>query len=278
MVAPRSVLEGELPMKSLLVTLSLAGIVLAATPAPATAADAAYHHVHLTAPSPEDAAQWYIKHMGCEPLAPRKDAAKCGTVQLLFYRRAPKGASEGTGMHHIGFSFLNLAEKMKQLEANGVKIVTPMREGRLKAGFVEDPWGTRIELVEDAESLGFYHVHLHTPDPDKTLKWYQNAFGGQLLKRKLTGVDGLLYGTFWVLATKPADHELPLQPTDGRAVDHLGFSFTNLDASVVELKGKGVKFREEVRSVTNPAGQTLKIAFVIGPDDVVIELVQPPPQ
>jgi catechol 2,3-dioxygenase-like lactoylglutathione lyase family enzyme len=261
-------------MKPSLAALSLAAAIAAA--APARAADANYHHVHLTAPSPEEAAQWYIKNMGCEALATRKDAARCGTVQLLFYRRPPKGGSEGTGMHHIGFSFLNLAQKMKELEAAGVKIVTPMREGRLKTGFVEDPWGTRIEVVEDAESLGFYHVHLHSPDPEQTLKWYQNAFGGQMQKRKLTGVDGLLYGSFWVLATKPAAQELPLQPTDGRAVDHLGFSFANLDASVAELKGKGIKFREDVRSVTNAAGETLKIAFLIGPDDVTIELVQPP--
>ncbi len=264
-------------MKPSLVTLSLAATLVVAAPAPARAAGADYHHIHLTVPSPEDAAQWYIKHMGCEVLGARKDAARCGTVQLLFYRRAAKAGTEGTGMHHIGFSFLNLAEKMKALEAGGVKIVTPMREGgRLKSGFVEDPWGTRIEVVEDAESLGLYHVHLHTSDPEGTLKWYQSAFGGQLLKRKLTGVDGLLYGTFWVLATKPAAQELPLQPTDGRAVDHLGFSFANLDASVAELKAKGVKFREDVRTVTNAVGETLKIAFIIGPDDVTIELVQPP--
>jgi catechol 2,3-dioxygenase-like lactoylglutathione lyase family enzyme len=263
-------------MKPSLVALSLAAVFAFAAP-PARAADADYHHVHLTAPSPEDAAQWYIKHMGCEAMAARKDAARCGTVQLLFYRRPPKGGTEGTGMHHIGFSFLNLAEKMKGLEAAGVEIVTPMREGKLKTGFVEDPWGTRIEVVEDADSLGFYHVHLHSMDPDATLKWYQAAFGGQLLKRKLTGVGGLLYGKFWVLATKPAAHELPLQPTDGRAVDHLGFSFGNLESAVAELKQKGIKFRDEVRTVTNAVGETLKIAFVIGPDDVTIELVQPPP-
>ena len=93
-------------------------------------------------PSPEDAAQWYI-NMGCEVLAGRKDAARCGTVQLLFYRRAATAGTEGTGMHHIGFSFLNLAEKMKELEAGGVKIVTPMRDGgRLKSGFV-GPRGAR---------------------------------------------------------------------------------------------------------------------------------------
>lgn len=264
-------------MRVLLAILSLAIVTLASVQA--RAAEGAYHHVHLTAPSPEDAAQWYIKHMGCEAMTSRKDAAMCGTVQLLFYRRPAKGGTEGTGMHHIGFSYLNLEEKMKQFESAGVKITTPMRQGgKLKAGFVEDPWGTRIEVVEDPESLGFYHVHLHTDDPLGTLKWYQSAFGGDLLKRKLTGVDGLLYGKFWVLATKPAAHELPLQPTDGRAVDHLGFSFANLDAVVADLKAKGVKLREDVRTVKNSVGETLKIAFLVAPDGVVVELVQPPAQ
>lgn len=263
-------------MTRLLVALSAAAVIVAALPTALHAAEANYHHVHLTAPSPEEAAQWYITHMECQAMASRKDAAMCGDVQLLFYRRAPKGGSEGTGMHHIGFSFLNLAAKMRALEASGVKIVKPMGNGQLKAGFVEDPWGTRIEVVEDPESLGLYHVHLHTPDPGATLKWYQDVFGGQLGKRKLTGVDGLLYGKLWVLATKPAANELPLGPTDGRAVDHLGFSFADLDASVAELKHKGIKFREDVRSVTNAAGDTLKITFIVGPDDVLIELVQPP--
>lgn len=263
-------------MKRLLVALPVVAAIVTALPNVTSAAEANYHHIHLTAPNAEEAAQWYIKHMGCQPMASRKDAAMCGDVQLLFYRRAPKGGSEGTGMHHIGFSFLDLAAKMRELEANGVKIVRPMGDGRLKAGFVEDPWGTRIEVVEDPESLGLYHVHLHTPDPVATLKWYQDAFGGQLAKRKITGLDGLLYGKLWVLATKPAAHELPLGPTDGRAVDHLGFSFTDLDKSVAELKAKGLKFREDVRSVTNAVGETLKITFLVGPDDVVIELVQPP--
>ena len=263
-------------MKRSFVAQAFVVAFVAAAPGVARATEASYHHIHLTAPNPEEAASWYIKHMGCDAMASRKDAARCGDVQLLFYRRAPKGGSEGTGIHHIGFSFLNLAAKMKELEAGGVRIVTPMREGKLKAGFVEDPWGTRIEVVEDAESLGLYHVHLHTPDPAKTLKWYHDVFGGQLAKRKLTGLDGLLYGKMWVLATRPADKELPLGPTDGRAIDHLGFSFADLNSTAAELKAKGIQFRQEPRAVTNAIGQTLKVAFVVGPDDVVIELVQPP--
>jgi catechol 2,3-dioxygenase-like lactoylglutathione lyase family enzyme len=263
-------------MKRSFVVQAFVVAMVVAAPGVAGATDADYHHIHLTAPNPEEAAQWYIKQMGCEPMASRKDAARCGTVQLLFYRRAPKGGSEGTAVHHIGFSFLNLAAKMKELEAGGVKIVSPMRDGRLKTGFVEDPWGTRIEVVEDPESLGLYHVHLHTQDPEKALKWYHDVFGGQIAKRKITGLDGLLYGKMWLLATRPAESELPLGPTEGRAIDHLGFSFANLDSAAAELKRKGIQFRQEPRAVTNAIGQKLKVAFILGPDDVLVEVVQPP--
>jgi catechol 2,3-dioxygenase-like lactoylglutathione lyase family enzyme len=264
-------------MKPLLVVIPLAAVAAVAAHAPAAAADAQGHHVHLTAPSPEDAARWYIKHMECEAVATRKDATQCGTVQLLFYRRAPKAGSEGTGLNHIGFAFRNLAQKMKEFEADGVKITMPMQGDSPKVGYVEDPWGTRIEVIEDPQSLGLYHAHLRTPDPEATLKWYKNAFGGEVRKRRLSGTEGLLYGgTFWVLASKAAASELPLQPTDGRAIDHLGFSFADLEASAAELKAKGLTLRNDVRTVTNAIGETLKVAFLVGPDNVLIELIQPP--
>jgi catechol 2,3-dioxygenase-like lactoylglutathione lyase family enzyme len=249
----------------------LATTVWAAAPALARAAD--YHHVHLTASNGEDAAQWYIRHMGCQALRNRKDAAQCGTVLLLFFARAPKGASEGTGVNHIGFSFRDLTTKMKELEAAGVKVATPLRDapGLFKLAFVEDPWGTRIEVVEDLEYLGFHHIHLRSPDPDATSKWYQNVFGGQPAKLK-GRLDGLLYGTTWLLVGRQTEGQLA--PTEGRAVDHLGFSFPNLDAAAAEFKKKGVTFQAEPRDVQSTVAS--RIAFVIGPDDVRIEVVQPP--
>ena len=173
--------------------------IVGAAPRVALAAD--YHHVHLAAPNGEEAAQWYIKHMGCQATPMRKDAAQCGSVVLLFAARAPKGGSEGSGVNHIGFSFKDLAAKMKEYEAAGVKIAGPVRDapGLFKLAFVEDPWGTRIEVVEDFEYLGFHHIHLRSTDPEATLKWYQNAFGGQVAKLK-GRLDGVLYGTVWLLA------------------------------------------------------------------------------
>ena len=169
----------------------------------ARGAEAVYHHVHLAAPNPEAAAQWYIEQMGCEVMRDRKDRCQFGTMYLAFRPEAPTGGSDGSAVNHIGFSFTDLAARMKEFEAAGVKIVAPIRDapGLFRLAFVEDPWGTRIEVVEDPDLLGFHHVHLRSADPAAALQWYHTVLGGQMamLKGRL---DGLLLGKAWLLATR----------------------------------------------------------------------------
>ena len=246
--------------------------ILVAVPGIAGAAD--YHHVHLASPNVPEAVQWYIANIGCTAMN-RPDACQIGTTQLIFANRKPDAGSEGTGVDHIGFSFADLTAKMRAFQAAGVKITTPARDvpGLFKLGFIEDPWGTRIEVVEDKETLGFHHVHLISANPEATLKWYQNVFGGQSdsLKGRMTG---LRYGSVWLLIDK-ANEGLTLSATQGRSIDHLGFAFDDLDAAAAEMKKKGITFQSEPRPFTNAAGQNMKISFVVGPDDVRIEVVQP---
>jgi catechol 2,3-dioxygenase-like lactoylglutathione lyase family enzyme len=253
-------------------SLAAFAVVLLALPCVAGAAE--YHHVHLAAPNVPEAVQWYVTNMGCTTM-PRPDACQIGTTQLIFANRKPDAGSQGSGVDHIGFSFPDLASKMRAFEAAGVKIVTPLREapGLFKLGFIEDPWGTRIEVVEDPEYLGFHHIHLRSADPDTALKWYQNIFGGETdsLKKRLSG---LRYGTVWLLITR-VDQGQTLEATQGRSIDHLGFAFPDLDAAAAEMKKKGVVFQTEPRPFTNAAGQNMKISFVVGPDNVRIEVVQP---
>jgi catechol 2,3-dioxygenase-like lactoylglutathione lyase family enzyme len=164
---------------------------------------------------------------------------------------------------------------MRAFQAAGVKITTPARDvpGLFKLGFIEDPWGTRIEVVEDKETLGFHHIHLISENPETTLKWYQNVFGGQSASLK-GRINGLRYGSVWLLIDKVNEGAM-LAATQGRSIDHLGFAFDDLDAAAAEMKKKGVTFQAEPRPFTNAAGQNMKISFVVGPDDVRIEVVQP---
>ncbi len=240
---------------------------------PAIAQSAAYGHVHMNTPEPFVAVAWYIEHMGCTAFA-RKDACIIGTTELRFATGEPSGGSEGSGVDHIGFSFPDLTRQMLELDAAGVKILQPIREpdGFFKLAFIEDPWGTKIEIVEDEEYLGFHHVHLRSDDPEQALAWYGDIFGGERERFRGT-LDALRYGSVWLIVT-PAPAGTTLVPSEGRSIDHLGFNYPDLDHAAAEIRSKGVEMTDPT-AYTDSIGVRRKFAFVVGPNDVRIELIQP---
>lgn len=239
----------------------------AGTAAAEATATAPYDHMHMRVPDPAKAAEWYVKYMEGEKGATPSEA-KFGTTVLMFMKAqeaAPPSA--GSVIDHIGFSFKDLDAKMKELEAAGTKVVTPVRDipGLFKLAFIEDPWGVKIEIVQDDETPGFHHIHLRAKDPAAMMKWVSDSFGGESAKLK-DRIDGLKFGTVWVLA-QPSKEDLA--PSIGRAIDHLGWGTKDLDKSSAELKTKGVKFTSEPRTYG-----ALKFVFVEGPEGLRVELLQ----
>ena len=246
---------------------------LVGLPSSASAED--YHHVHLKSSDAIAAAQWYMDHMDCKDYG-REGACQVDNIQILFYTDGvePTGPSVGSGMDHLGFSFTDLEARMAGWKAEGVKILEDIREvpGLFKLAFVEDPWGTKIEVVEDHQWLGFHHLHLRSDDPATTLGWYEELFGGvpDKMKGRLTGLrynDGL-----WLLVGQQRDGAL--EATAGRSFDHLGWEIDDLDAYIAMLQNKGIELDSGPREVTNSVGQELKIAFVVSPEGVRIEIVE----
>ena len=101
---------------------------------------------------------------------------------------------------------------MTAWKAANLNVLEDIREvdGLFKLAFVEDPWGTKIEVVEDHEDLGFHHLHLRSPDPEQTLAWYQNIFGGEFDQMK-GRLDGVRYGRVWLLVSQPREGSLALR-------------------------------------------------------------------
>ncbi len=244
----------------------LIAIACVISAAPALAAD--YHHMHLTAPDPVAGAEWYAKHFDGDLIQP--DRCMIGNIAFLFFKKSGEfPGSVGSGVDHIGFSVEDIDATMKAFEEGGVKILSGVQElPGLKIAFVEDPWGTKIEIVQDPDLLGFHHIHLHSTDVDATISWYQEAFGGEHFESfKGLPIKGVDYGDVLVMV-QPAGEEKA--PTKGRSIDHLGFSTPDLDGAAEALKAKGVNF--SLNPV--PFGK-LRISFIDGPDGVRIEYVQP---
>ncbi len=241
------------------------------------------HHLEIIAASPTEAVRWYARHMDCDPLDGRSDSVGCGGVELIFAARPTMGSTQGTGVNHVAFSYADVNSKMAELEAVGVRGSgvrlqrfedgSTLRDlpGLFRHGFVFDPWGTRIELLQDPDRLGFHHVHLSASDPAATLAWYRNGFGGKPAKLRQRE-DALLFGQVWLLASSHRDGAPA--PTEGRAIARIAFSVPGLDRAATRMRRDGVEFASE--PAVPPNGRSsAKLALLAGPDRVTVAAVEP---
>jgi len=237
-----------------------------------------YDHIHMNVPDPAAAANWYEKNFGGRRITEAPDRLMFGSTRLMFLRKADAKPSTGSAIDHIGFSFADLDAKMKELEAAGVKIVTPARDvpGLLKLGFVEDPWGTRIEVVQDPELLGLHHIHMRGPNPDEVFTWLQAKFGGE--KTKFKGrLDAMKYSApgfsdMWILVQKGE-----AEPSEGHSIDHIGWRSTGpIKQTIDDLRAKGVTVTREPRPLPLPHGPTINFSYIAGPAGAKIEIVERP--
>jgi catechol 2,3-dioxygenase-like lactoylglutathione lyase family enzyme len=238
--------------------------------------DVPYDHIHLAALDPDKAYAWYVTNldgqagenpgrMVFEPFTGRRPLP----VQLMFIKAPDALPSEGGVIDSIGFSFADVAAKVKALEAAGAKVKEPVREapGLWKRAVVVDPWGVKIELVEDRSHPGFHHIALRVADPEATTRWFLSAFGGARVK--MGGrLDALQYGKTYLLVLQGEG----AAPSQGRAIDHLGFGPPNMDATTAALKANGVKFTGEPAAKANALGH--RTGYVEAPGGVRIELVE----
>jgi lactoylglutathione lyase len=263
--------------------LVLAG-ALAASAADSAVKTIAFDDLHIRVPDPAKAGEWYVKYLGATPTqSPHR--VSFGRTLIIFSKGENPGPS--TVIDHFGVSVRDLDAKMKELAAAGAKILTPAKDtpGLFKLGFIEDPFRIKIEVVEDPELLGFHHVHLRVPDPEATLKWYQEIFGGE--RGKLKGrIDGLRYrtipagvagldasiksaGDVWLLAAR----EEKLAPTADRVIYNLAFLVEDINQTATGLRSKNAQITSEPRT-TKVEGLDTGVAFAVDPNGVQIELLQ----
>lgn len=244
---------------------------------------ASYHHIQITAASPVEAVRWYERHLDCTGIPERQDTAACGAVELVFVAQPTLGSTQGTGVNHIAFSYPDVAAKMAELEAVGVRGSgvrlqrfadgsTHRRVAGLnRHGFLFDPWGTRIRLVEDPRRLGFHHINLSAVDPAATRAWYEAALAGEPTMLA-GGQRGLIVGEGLLVFSEHSG--AGPAPTRSRAISLIAFEVPNLDAASEHLIKAGIEL-EGPPGVPENARSNAKRAFARAPDNVTVALVEP---
>lgn len=229
-----------------------------------------FDHVHVLVADPEQAVAWYIKYMGAE------SAAEDGPGRVWYGRSRymfMRGTAATTGdsvVDHFAFSVPDIAATLRELQQAGVTVMAPVHEisGLYKSAFIADPWGNKLEIVQDAGRLGLHHLHLRVPNPDAVLTWYVNTFGGERMKLK-GQADAVRYSEVYLLAERGES-----VPNEGHSFDHIAWRAADLEATYQELAAKGVTLRSKPELRRTPIGTPYKNAGVSGPAHEQIELME----
>jgi catechol 2,3-dioxygenase-like lactoylglutathione lyase family enzyme len=122
----------------------------------------------------------------------------------------------------------------------------------------------------------FDHVHVYCSDFDATERWFREGLGAELVER--TEAPGVRTGrlrvggaTLLIRSAREGEKLAPGLVDRHFGTDHFGLRVADIDATVAELRGRGVVIDVEPWDIS----PKLRIAFVRGPDNVRIELVQP---
>ena len=121
------------------------------------------------------------------------------------------------------------------------------------------------------------HIHLRSPDPEATARFYEHMFGAEVIRTLQQGkprIDLRLGGAnVYIAPVTGHDGVNPPPATPYQGLDHFGLSVTGIDAVAAELKAKGAQFTKDPTTV-RPG---MRVAFIRGPEGVSIELVDRAP-
>ncbi len=120
--------------------------------------------------------------------------------------------------------------------------------------------------------MRFHHLHLRSPDPEATARFYAEMFGAEVRVSAThpPRLDMMLGGqlVFITPVKDPRTGTAPEAPY--RGLEHIGLQVPDLDAAFAALQAKGAEFTLGPTDV----GGGMRIAFLRGPERVSIELVE----
>lgn len=268
----------------------------------ATAADtqaatpsAHFHHVHLNVTDPKATIAFYEKFFGASEVSYRGLSAGLFTEKsfiLLSKVATPAPTNLGTSLWHIGWSGVDGHDEFAWRTREGIGVQTPATP--FGDNYYMYFWGPNREVIEvwtANKNHRFEHVHLLARDLGATLSWFREHLGlVQLLPAPeiVTGVatnyirvdnvsisvmelpkSGQPRPSWW-----PAEVGDSMQRTDGTAIDHIAFSYTDIKPVFRQMRDSGVTI---VHPILRSAEYGLTSFFVRGPEGLLVEVVQEPP-
>jgi len=224
-------------------------------------------HTHLIVPNVAKHREIWKLLGGVERSSGRLQALMFPGMFILLREGQPSATSVNTTANHIGFTINDYALYKAKLEAVAASFFVDDGVGQIIADL---PDGVRIELALDAEQdlpIMFHHTHLSPANTGELRQWYVKVFGAEIGERRGMPSAVIPGGRVDFLENPNGD---PL-PTQGTAIDHIGFEVADLDAFAQRMDAMGVVFNRAPECI---AAIELCIAFITDPKGTYIELTQ----
>ena len=244
-----------------------------------------YGHHHLNVTSIDEHRKFRVDTLGGTP-GPfgNSEIIKFPNVLVFLRERAPTGGTKGTTVNHVGFSVPSTRAIVDRVKAAGYPIVTsaevpPTTEVNDDLAYIADqdtliayamaPDDIKVEFAENktqAIPIALHHIHFASQRLDEMRAWYVKTFNatpgmrGSFQAADLPGVN---------LTYSPSTE--PLEGTQGRSLDHIGFEVDNLEAFCKALEAQGIEFDRPYRELPSLG---LAIAFFTDPFGTYIELTE----
>jgi catechol 2,3-dioxygenase-like lactoylglutathione lyase family enzyme len=227
-------------------------------------------HMHLVVTDPDAQKKAWIDVFGAQTV-------KTGALELIKLpgvfivatkaQKPPSGGTDGSVVNHLGLVVKDYADiKAKATAAKlAVRELTPNQQA-----FVTLPEDVTIEIQEDksiSAPVMFHHIHMSVPDQEAARAWYVKEFGAGSGSRRNMPAAMIPGGEVDFLRAN-----MPVVPTRGRSLDHIGFEVKNLAEFLKKLEADGVTINMPFRDVQKQVG--LNIAFVTDPNGTYIELTE----
>lgn len=228
-----------------------------------------FGHVHLVVADIELHKELWPELFGAELVEKQGYTAVRVSNALIFFRHAePVAPSAETAVDHFGLTVRNVDEVLSKWRALGYAVdYEETDRDRNTSAHITMPGGVKLALREEparAEETTMGYIQFVAPASKELMTWYERRFGA-------TRTDGDSEDASRVPGAGLSFEasEKRRLPTDGSAIDHIGFEIEEWDEFIETLKNEDVEFEF---GPTYVESLDLWVAFFNDPSGVLVEI------
>lgn len=242
-----------------------------------------YHHYHLNVKDPQASIKFYQDYLGAIDVKYRSVADALFTERsfILLTKADPpaKPSSPACILTHMGWAGVDGPHEYELLKNQGIRFQTPVTPlGEAHYMYFYGPDDEVLEIYTGEKSHRFNHYHQFCTDIHAAAQWYVDNLG---LEARIPIESKPQMNAIRVDNVNIVFHPKPplaegqdFESTKGSVIDHVGFSFRNIEPVYEHMQRNGVEIDRPIEESEEFGHRSF---YVYGPEKMYLEIVEDKP-